>query len=270
AVDLLDDEALLIHFDGKDRRVAIVVVVLRDRLGERIVQMLQAVRQDIGEAHHHRRSQVASLQALHDLIEVDVPSGLRVGSNYDVTGRVDAEVTLAPRIDVVEVQGVLDAPGLGGIELASAVQGALRIYGHVRESSMFIGENRREIFARPYTFSAGQGTALTGFFIGENRRDDFRETLHSSPRARERPWPGFSLAKIVETISARPYAFRRGPGNGPGQVFHWRKSSRRFPRDPTHFAAGQGTALARYSLGTSLETAVGRLGSRIHSLQEPA
>src|SRR6185437_14686588 len=71
------------------------------------------------------------------------------------------------------------------------------------------------------------------------------------PRARERPWPGFSLAKIVETISARPYAFRRGPGNGPGQVFHGRKSSRRFPRDPTHFAAGQGTALARFFMGTS-------------------
>src|SRR6185312_9318745 len=28
---------------------------------------------------------------------------------------------------------------------------------------------------------------------------------------------------------------------------HWPKSSRRFPRDPTPFAAGQGTALARYS-----------------------
>src|SRR6185437_13144806 len=61
--------------------------------------------------------------------------------------------------------------------------------------------------------------------------------------------PGFSLAKIVETISARPYTVRREPGNGPGQVFHWRKSSRRFPRDPTHLAACQATALARFFMG---------------------
>src|SRR6185312_9905107 len=27
-------------------------------------------------------------------------------------------------------------------------------------------------------------------------------------------------------------------------LVYWRKSSRRFPRDPTHFAAGQGAALA--------------------------
>src|SRR6185312_4899630 len=50
-------------------------------------------------------------------------------------------------------------------------------------------------------------------------RDDFRETLHISPRARERPWPAGPLRK-----------------------------SRRFPRDPTHFTAGQGTALARWSI----------------------
>src|SRR5215469_6285828 len=59
----------------------------------------------------------------------------------------------------------------------------------------------------------------------------------------------FLAAKIAEAIFARPYTFRRGPGNGPGPLFHGRKSSRRFPRDPTHFAAGQGTALARSSMG---------------------
>src|SRR6185437_11555796 len=134
----------------------------------------------------------------------------------------------APRIDMVELQGVLDAPGLGGVELASAVQGALRIYGHVRESAVGPGE-----FTWPRTIAK-----LRDMFIGESRRDDFRETLRLSPRARERPWP----------------------------VVYWQKSSRRFLRDPTIFAAGQGAALARYAV----PLAMGRLGSRIHSLQEPA
>src|SRR6185312_12424028 len=100
----------------------------------------------------------------------------------------------------------------------------------------------------PIPFAAGQGTALARFPIGENRRDDFRETLHLSPQARERPWPAFLLAKIVGTIFARPYTFRRGPGNGPGPLSYWRKSSGRFSRDPTPFAAGQGTALARFAM----------------------
>src|SRR5690348_8486372 len=98
-------------------------------------------------------------------------------------------------------------------------------------------------------FAAGQGAALARYSIGGNRRDDFRETLHISPRARERPWPAIPLAEIVETIFARPYTFRRGPGSGPGPLFHWRKSSRRFSRDPTRFAAGQGAALARFFIG---------------------
>ncbi len=131
AVDLLHHEALLIHLDRKYGRVPVAVVVLGDRLREGRVQMLQAVRQDIGEPHHHRRGQVPSLQALDDLVQVDVSPGLRVGAHQEVAGRIDAEVTLAPRTDVVELQGVLDAPRLGGIELASAVQGALRVYGHV-------------------------------------------------------------------------------------------------------------------------------------------
>src|SRR6185437_4827180 len=181
------DEPLLIHLDGEDCRVAVAVIVLGDRLCERVVQVLQAMRKDVREAHHHGCGQIPRLQTFDDFVEVDVASRLRIGPHHQVPGRIDAEIALAPRIDVVKLQGVFDAPGLGGIELASAIQGALGVYGHVRES---------------------------GMFIGENRRDDFRDTLHVF----------------------------RGPGNGPGRVFHWRKSSRRFPRDATRFAAGPGAA----------------------------
>src|SRR6185312_13076988 len=49
------------------------------------------------------------------------------------------------------------------------------------------------------------------------------ETISARPYTFRRgpgngPGPVVLLAKIVETISARPYTFRRGPGNGPGPV----------------------------------------------------
>src|SRR6185437_7271183 len=113
---------------------------------------------------------------------------------------------------------------------------------HWRKSS-------RRFSRDPTIFAAGRGAALARWFIGENRRDDFRETLQFSPRTGERPWPAGLSAKIVETIFARPYNFRRGPGSGPGPLVYRRKSSRRFSRDPTIFAAGQGAALARWFIG---------------------
>src|SRR6202035_2116302 len=54
----------------------------------------------------------------------------RVRAHHHVAAVVDAEVALAPRLDVVELEGVLDPPGLCGIELANAVDGALGIGGH--------------------------------------------------------------------------------------------------------------------------------------------
>ena len=76
AVDLFDHQALLVHLDREHRGVAVLVVVLGDRLGEGVVQAAQAVREDVREAHHDRRGQVARLQALDHLVEIDlVPRG---------------------------------------------------------------------------------------------------------------------------------------------------------------------------------------------------
>ena len=50
------------------------------------------------------------------------------GGTIMVSGRVDAEVTLAPLVDVIQIEGVLDAPGGGRVVLAIA--DALGIYGH--------------------------------------------------------------------------------------------------------------------------------------------
>ena len=78
AVDLLDHQALLVHLDREHRGVAVLVVVLGDRLREGGVQVLQPVREDVGEAHHDRRRQIAGLEALDDLEQIDLvcPAGV--------------------------------------------------------------------------------------------------------------------------------------------------------------------------------------------------
>src|SRR6185437_12834031 len=147
------------------------------------------------------------------------------------------EVALAPRIDMVELQGVLDAPGLGGVELASAVQGALRIYGHVRESAVGPGE-----FTWPRTIAK-----LRDMFIGESRRDDFRETLRLSPRARKRLWPVVYWQKSSRPISARPHDFHRGPGSGPGPLCSATGDGALGVADP--FAPGAGVEARAFEAG---------------------
>jgi hypothetical protein len=110
AVDLLDDEALLVDLDREDGGVAVLVVVLGDGRGEGIVQGPQTVAQDVGKAKHHRRGQVARLELAHDLVEVDLALAAPVGPAHGVAGGVDAEVARSPGPDRVELLGVLYAP----------------------------------------------------------------------------------------------------------------------------------------------------------------
>jgi hypothetical protein len=72
AVDLLDHQPLLVDLDRVDGRVAAAVVVLGDRARERVVQALQAVAQDVREAHDDRRREVACLEPADHLVQVDL------------------------------------------------------------------------------------------------------------------------------------------------------------------------------------------------------
>ena len=111
AIDLLDDQALLVDLDRKHRGIAVLVVVLGDRGGERVVQRTQAVAQDVREPEHHRCRQVARAELLHDFVEIDLAVGVAAGPADDVTGGIDAEVAAAPGTCCVELVGVFDAPG---------------------------------------------------------------------------------------------------------------------------------------------------------------
>jgi hypothetical protein len=104
AVHLLDHQPLLVHLDREHRGVAVAVVVLGDRGRERVVQALQAVAQDVGEAHHHGRGEVARLEAADHLVQVDLVLAGLIRAHDDVARGVDAEVPVAPGVDAVEFE----------------------------------------------------------------------------------------------------------------------------------------------------------------------
>ena len=115
AVDLLDDQALLVDLDREHRGVAVLVVVLRDGGAERLGEMTQAMRQNVGEANDHRRVQIARLEALHHLVaDRSRALGSMLGRMTTWPVGVDGEVALAPGLDLVQIQRLLDLPGVVG------------------------------------------------------------------------------------------------------------------------------------------------------------
>ena len=74
--------------------------------------MPQPVREDVGEANDHRRVQIARLQSLHDLVEIDLALRVHARTDDDVAVGIDGEVALAPGLDLIEIERFLDLPGV--------------------------------------------------------------------------------------------------------------------------------------------------------------
>ena len=55
--------------------------------------------------------ELALLESLHHVEQVDFARRVHVGPDDEVPGGVHAEVTLAPGADLVELAGVFDGPG---------------------------------------------------------------------------------------------------------------------------------------------------------------
>ncbi len=110
AVDLVDDVALLVDLDGKDGVVAAAVAVLADGVLEGLVDLLQAVLEQVGEAQQQRRREAAGVQAVHDLEQVGLRARVLARAHGDVPALVDAEVALAPVVDAVEEAGGVERP----------------------------------------------------------------------------------------------------------------------------------------------------------------
>jgi hypothetical protein len=116
--DLLDHVALLVDLDRVDGGVAAVVLELADRVLEPVAERLDARPQHVGEAEQHRQVHALLLQVVRQVVEVQLPVGMRlVGAHDHVAGLVDVEEAGAPALDVVERARVRDRPGglrLGG------------------------------------------------------------------------------------------------------------------------------------------------------------
>ena len=104
AIDLFDHQALLVDLDRKHRGIAVFVVVFRDGRGEGVRKMAQAMRQNVGEANDHGRMQVACLESLNHVVQIDFAARVHVRADDHVALGVDREVSLAPGLDLVQVQ----------------------------------------------------------------------------------------------------------------------------------------------------------------------
>ena len=108
--NFLDDVPLLIHLDRVNAAVAPLVVELLDGVRERLVDLADAMAEDVGEAEQDRELDAAFLELIDEFLEVDRLLGLLVRMDDDVALVVDGEVALAPVADAVGFVGVLDLP----------------------------------------------------------------------------------------------------------------------------------------------------------------
>ena len=110
SIDFLDDEPLLIHLDGEDGAVSVLVVVLSNCLLEGLVQADEAVSQDVGETDDDWRGQVTCLESFDDLEQIDLVLGRTVRPHDHMSRIVDAEVGFTPRRHLIQIERIVDLP----------------------------------------------------------------------------------------------------------------------------------------------------------------
>src|SRR5207237_4321817 len=108
--DLLDHFAHLVHLGRVDAEILPFVPVLRDRAAEHVVELLHPAAQQVLEAHHAGKAQLALADVVDHVHQVDHRAGLTERVDYQVALGVDAEVTRPPTRNVVQLQGSLDGP----------------------------------------------------------------------------------------------------------------------------------------------------------------
>ena len=111
--DLLDDVPLLVHLDRVDAAITALVVVLADGRAEGVVDLADAMAEDVREAEQDRQLDAARLELIDQLLEVDRLVGILVGMDGDVPLGIDPEIILAPVANAVRLQGIIDLPRIG-------------------------------------------------------------------------------------------------------------------------------------------------------------
>ena len=113
---LFDDVPLLVDLDRVDAAVVALVVVLGDGRLEGLVDLAEAMLEDVGEAEQDRQVDAAQVPGSTSSFRSIERAGSFVGVDADVPVVVDREVALAPAGDVVQVAGVLRGPAFRGLD----------------------------------------------------------------------------------------------------------------------------------------------------------
>ncbi len=117
--DLLDHLALLVDLDRKDAAVVIAVAGFRDGLAECLVELLDALVEQVLDAQHGGHADTAGLHAADDVEKRD-GDGLRLQPDVDddLPAFGDVEVAGPPVANAVERGAVVRGPGAGRAALA--------------------------------------------------------------------------------------------------------------------------------------------------------
>ena len=110
ADDLLDDLALLIHFDRENASVTLPVVVITDRSVKTLVQVFKSIFQDSVEADQHGKIQATFHQSIDQLLQVDAVLFNPVGRHQQVSVFGNMKIAVAPPCDVIHCRGIFRGP----------------------------------------------------------------------------------------------------------------------------------------------------------------
>ena len=112
--DLFDHFLHLVGLHWVYALVGTVVGELLDGLAEGLVQLDDAVRQDLGKAQDQGRADALLPQVLDDLIDIRHQVLILRGGHFQVTFAIDRKVIVAPFLHAVQSRGILDRPVLHG------------------------------------------------------------------------------------------------------------------------------------------------------------
>ncbi len=113
--DLRDHLPLLVDLDRVRAAIAALVAVLGDGVLERLVNLLQAVFQDLSEADQDGQRDAAQHQVVDQFLQVDGPFRLLGRVDQQVAPLAHREVGLSPPRDVIKFGCVGHGPAVGGL-----------------------------------------------------------------------------------------------------------------------------------------------------------
>ncbi len=128
--NFLDDLALLVHLDGIHAHVIAGVFVLGDGGLKRLVDVLQAMPQDVPKPHERRQADAPELQVIDQLLQVDRALRLLRRVNLDVTVLAYRKVPLPPAGNLIHFGGVDRRPRITDVVSRSPGHRLIHVASH--------------------------------------------------------------------------------------------------------------------------------------------